>query len=198
MADKLTELARHTVIVADTGDITQIKAVGAQDCTTNPSLILKAASKPEYAALVDDAVAYGSALEDTPVGRRDLALDKLAINFGKELSRIVPGHVSTEVDARPSFDTAATVKRAARLVAIYREAGVGPKRILPRHPATRELSCLLGLRLGGIGGGSSTAAAMHLTQGVPAAAPRGIGVASANLCLSGWQKRQKVPVLNPD
>ena len=118
MADKLSELARHTIIVADTGDIAQIKALGAQDCTTNPSLILKAASKPEYAALMDDAVGYASAHERTPRAQLDLALDKLAVNFGTELSRIVPGYVSTEVDARLSFDTAATIKRAERLIAL--------------------------------------------------------------------------------
>ncbi len=138
MADKLTELARHTVIVADTGDIAQIKAAGAQDCTTNPSLILKAASKPEYAALMDDAVAYASTREKEPAARLDLALDKLAVNFGAELSRIVPGYVSTEVDARLSFDTAATIKRAERLIALYREAGVDPKRILIKIAATWE------------------------------------------------------------
>ena len=138
MADKLTELARHTVIVADSGDIAQIKAVGAQDCTTNPSLILKAASKPEYAALMDDAVAYAITRENEPKERLDLALDKLAVNFGTELSRIVPGYVSTEVDARLSFDTAATVKRAERVIALYREAGVDPKRILIKIAATWE------------------------------------------------------------
>ncbi len=138
MADKLSELARHTIIVADTGDIAQIKALGAQDCTTNPSLILKAASKPEYAALMDDAVGYASTHERTPRAQLDLALDKLAVNFGTELSRIVPGYVSTEVDARLSFDTAATIKRAERLIALYREAGVDPKRILIKIAATWE------------------------------------------------------------
>ena len=138
MADKLTELARHTVIVADSGDIAQIKAAGAQDCTTNPSLILKAASKPEYAAFMDDAVAYASAREKAPTARLDLALDKLAVNFGAELTRLVPGYVSTEVDARLSFDTAATIKRAERLVALYREVGIDPKRILIKIAATWE------------------------------------------------------------
>lgn len=138
MTDKLAGLAKYTVIVADTGDIAQIKAVRAQDCTTNPSLILKAASKPEYAALMDDAVAYAVARERAGEARLELALDKLAVNFGAELSRIVPGFVSTEVDARLSFDTARTVKRAERLIAIYREAGVDPSRILIKIAATWE------------------------------------------------------------
>ncbi len=138
MADKLTELARHTVVVADSGDIAQIKALGAQDCTTNPSLILKAASKPEYAALMDDAVRYATVHEARPEARIDLALDKLAVNFGTELSRIVPGYVSTEVDARLSFDAHATIKRAERLIALYREAGIDPARILIKIAATWE------------------------------------------------------------
>ncbi len=138
MTDKLAELARHTVIVADTGDIAQIKAVRAQDCTTNPSLILKAASKPDYAALMDEAVAYAVAHQRDPAARLDLALDKLAVNFGAELSRIVPGYVSTEVDARLSFDTARTIERAERLIALYRETGVDPKRILIKIAATWE------------------------------------------------------------
>jgi transaldolase len=138
MADKLAGLARHTVIVADTGDIAQIKAVRAQDCTTNPSLILKAASKPEYGALMDDAVAYAVAHERDSAARLELALDKLAVNFGTELSRIVPGYVSTEVDARLSFDTARTVQRAERMIALYREAGVDPARILIKIAATWE------------------------------------------------------------
>ena len=138
MADKLTELARHTVIVADSGDIAQIKAVRAEDCTTNPSLILKAASKPDYDALMDDAVAYAVAHESGQEKRLELALDKLAVNFGGELSRIVPGYVSTEVDARLSFDADATVRRAERMIALYREAGVDTKRILIKIAATWE------------------------------------------------------------
>jgi transaldolase len=138
MADKLTGLSRHTIIVADSGDIAQIKAARAQDCTTNPSLILKAASKPEYAALMDEAVAYAAARERDPGRRLELALDKLAVNFGTELSRIVPGYVSTEVDARLSFDTAATVRRAERMIALYREAGVDPNRVLIKIAATWE------------------------------------------------------------
>jgi transaldolase len=138
MDDKLAGLARHTIIVADTGDIAQIKAVRAEDCTTNPSLILKAASKPEYAALMQDAVDYAVARERNADARLELALDKLAVNFGTELSRIVPGYVSTEVDARLSFDAAATVRRAERLIALYREAGVDPKRILIKIAATWE------------------------------------------------------------
>ena len=138
MEDKLSALSRYTVIVADTGEIAQIKATGAQDCTTNPSLILKAASKPEYALLMDEAVAYAVQHEKAAEARVELALDKLAVNFGAALTRIVPGYVSTEVDARLSFDTAGTLRRGERLIALYREAGVDPARILIKVAATWE------------------------------------------------------------
>lgn len=136
--DKLTGLAQHTVIVADSGDIASIEALGAQDCTTNPSLVLKAAGKAEYAALVDEAVAYAAANATTPDARIELALDRLAVNFGTALSRIVPGYISTEVDARLSFKTEATVARAERIIALYREAGVDTGRILIKIAATWE------------------------------------------------------------
>ncbi|SKA38804.1 transaldolase [Consotaella salsifontis] len=137
MTDKLTGLARHTVIVADTGDISAIKALGAEDCTTNPSLILKAAGKADYAHLIDEAVSY-AAKNGRGDDRLDLALDKVAVNFGAELTRIVPGYVSTEVDARLSFDVEGTVARAERIIALYREAGVDPARILIKIAATWE------------------------------------------------------------
>lgn len=138
MADLLSQLSRQTVIVADTGDIERIRAVGAEDCTTNPSLILKAASNPDYRALVDDAIAFAREREDEPAARVELALDRLAVNFGTELSKIVPGYVSTEVDARLSFDAEVTTRRAKRLIALYGEKGVDPKRILIKIAATWE------------------------------------------------------------
>ncbi|MDR3375488.1 MAG: transaldolase [Ancalomicrobiaceae bacterium] len=138
MTDKLTGLARHSVIVADSGEIDSIRRVRAQDCTTNPSLILRAASQPEYAGLMRDAIAWANAHESNPERRSDATLDRLAVNFGTELSRIVPGYVSTEVDARLSFDTAATITRAERIIALYREAGVDPSRILIKVAATWE------------------------------------------------------------
>ncbi|MDR3493028.1 MAG: transaldolase [Ancalomicrobiaceae bacterium] len=138
MTDKLTALARHSVIVADSGEIDSIRKVRAQDCTTNPSLILRAASQPEYAGLMRDAIAWAKAHEPNPERRSDATLDRLAVNFGTELSRIVPGYVSTEVDARLTFDGAATVARAERIIELYREAGVDPSRILIKVAATWE------------------------------------------------------------
>ena len=138
MTDKLTELARYSVIVADSGDIASIRSLGAQDCTTNPSLILKAAGKPEYAALMDDAIAWAGKLESDPERQLELTIDRLAVNFGTELTRIVPGYVSTEVDARLSFDARATIARAERIIDLYRQAGVDTSRILIKVASTWE------------------------------------------------------------
>lgn len=138
MTDKLSSLARHSVIVADSGEIEKLRALGAQDCTTNPSLILRAASQPEYAPVMAQALAWAKAHESDPARRSELALDKLAVAFGTELTRIVPGYVSTEVDARLSFDAAATIARAERIVGLYRDAGVDTSRILIKVAATWE------------------------------------------------------------
>jgi len=138
MADKFSGLARHSVIVADSGEISVLRSLQAQDCTTNPSLILKAASRPEYAALVSDAVGWAGSRESDAGRRLDLTIDKLAVNFGTELTRIVPGYVSTEVDARLAFDAPATIARAERIIALYREAGVNTSRILIKVAATWE------------------------------------------------------------
>uniref|UniRef100_A0A7S1DAK2 Transaldolase n=1 Tax=Cyclophora tenuis TaxID=216820 RepID=A0A7S1DAK2_CYCTE len=131
MSDQYDQLKEHTIVVADTGDVEAIKRLKPQDATTNPSLIYKAAVMPEYAQLVDDAVAYG---------KGDLAtiMDKLAVNFGIEITKIVPGYVSTEVDARLSFDTEATIQKARRLIELYKEAGVDKSRILIKIAATWE------------------------------------------------------------
>ena len=117
--DKLSDL---TVIVADTGEVAAIKKFSPQDATTNPSLILKAATLPEYHELIDDAVssAMKKVKSHDMKDRLEYALDKVAVNFGAEISKIVPGFVSTEVDARLSFDTDATVKRAKRIISMVR------------------------------------------------------------------------------
>jgi len=138
MTDKLTQLARYSVIVADSGDIASIRPLGAQDCTTNPTLILKAASMPEYAPLVADAIAWAGQRESDTDRQINLTIDRLAVNFGTQLTRIVPGFVSTEVDARLSFDTRATVARAERIIELYQQAGVDTSRILIKIASTWE------------------------------------------------------------
>lgn len=130
--NQLQALKRHTTVVADTGDFLQIAQYQPRDATTNPSLILKSVLKPEYAPLLDDVLARhrGRPLDEV--------VDRLLVRFGTEILRTVPGRVSTEVDARLSFDTAATVERARRLVALYGAEGIGPERVLIKIAATWE------------------------------------------------------------
>jgi len=138
MPSKLDQLKSMTVVVADTGDIEAIRAFRPTDCTTNPTLILKAAQMPAYAAIVDEAVAWGRSTG----GSRDAIVaavaDRLAVSFGAELTRIVPGRVSTEVDADLSFDTQATVAKARAVIAAYAARGIGRERILVKIASTWE------------------------------------------------------------
>jgi transaldolase len=122
---KLDQLKTMTRVVADTGDFEAIAEYKPQDATTNPSLIYKAAQMPQYRELVEDAVIFGTK-RGVGNAQAQWTMDKLAVNFGTEILKIVPGRVSTEIDARLSFDTDATVRRAEGLVALYEEAGVDP------------------------------------------------------------------------
>jgi transaldolase len=134
MASKLDQLRAMSTVVADTGDMEAIKAFKPTDSTTNPSLILKAARLPAYARLVEEAVAWGRKSKASA----GAVTDRLAVNFGAELTRIVPGRVSTEVDADLSFDTDASVAKAKALIADYAERGIGKERILIKVAATWE------------------------------------------------------------
>ena len=134
MTSKLEQLRTMTTVVADTGDMEAIRAFKPTDCTTNPTLILKAAQMEAYAPLVDEAIAWGRA-GGHEVGR---VTDRLAVNFGTELSRIVPGRVSTEVDADLSFDTQGSLAKARALIADYESRDVGRERILIKLAATWE------------------------------------------------------------
>jgi transaldolase len=129
---QLDQLKRHTTVVADTGNFRDLAQYAPQDATTNPSLILKAVQQPAYAPLLAETVAAhsGATLEDT--------VDQVLVRFGLEILKVVPGRVSTEVDARLSFDTAATVERGRRIAALYRAAGIGPERVLIKIAATWE------------------------------------------------------------
>jgi len=134
----LSQLEKYTLIVADTGDFDSIRKFNPTDATTNPSLLLKAATMPQYSALLDDAVAYAKASGLTGQEQLDLAMDKLAVNFGLEILKIVPGRVSTEVDARLSFDVAGNLLRARRLISLYEAAGVTRDRVLIKLATTWE------------------------------------------------------------
>lgn len=132
----LEALKRHTTIVADTGDVDAIREFAPQDATTNPSLILKAAQQDAYAHLVDEAVAAAVGADDS--ARTEDTLDRLFVTFGRAILDIVPGRVSTEVDARLSFDTERTIAKARRLIALYEEAGCPRERVLIKVASTWE------------------------------------------------------------
>jgi transaldolase len=137
---QLDQLKTFTTVVADTGDIDSIAKYKPQDATTNPSLLFKAATMEQYAHLVDDAVAYGKGLDAdlSEHERLGYIIDKLSVNFGLEILKIVPGYVSTEVDARLSFDKEATINRAHRIIEMYKKAGIGKERILVKIASTWE------------------------------------------------------------
>jgi len=136
MTNQLDSLRELTVVVADTGDIDAIRQYKPEDATTNPSLILSAAALPQYAPLIDEAIAYGKQQSQDKAQQLVDAEDKLAVNIGLEILKLVPGRVSTEVDARLSYDTDATVAKARKLIALYEAAGINKNRILIKIAST--------------------------------------------------------------
>ncbi|MCM5678594.1 transaldolase [Schlegelella sp. S2-27] len=128
----LEALKQYTTVVADTGNFKQLAQFAPKDATTNPSLILKAVQQPDYQPLLAEAVA---AHRGEPI---DQIIDQVLVRFGLEILKVVPGRVSTEVDARLSFDTAATIARAQRIMALYEEAGIGRERVLIKVASTWE------------------------------------------------------------
>ncbi|MFL6711231.1 MAG: transaldolase [Massilia sp.] len=130
--NQLEQFKQFTTVVADTGDFQSIKAYSPRDATTNPSLILKAVQKPEYRPLLEQAVRDNPALSTGDV------IDRLLVAFGVEILKLVPGRVSTEIDARLSFDTEANVAKGRELIALYEQAGYGRERILIKIASTWE------------------------------------------------------------
>jgi len=134
----LESLKRYTTVVADTGDIEAITEHRPQDATTNPSLLYQAVQKPEYQHLLEDAVQYALKSSNDRAARADAGMDKLLVNFACEILKIVPGRVSTEVDARLSFDTEGTLAKARRLIELYAKAGIPRERVLIKIASTWE------------------------------------------------------------
>lgn len=134
--NKFEQLKEHTVIVADTGEIDEIKKYHPTDATTNPSLILKASEIEEYKPLIEEAVAYGKSKGGkNPL---ELIITKVFVNFGTEILKHIPGRVSTEVDARLSFDVEGSIKKAHQYIDLYKEAGIEKDRILIKLASTWE------------------------------------------------------------
>lgn len=135
---QLENLKKHTIVVADTGDFDSIKEYQPQDATTNPSLILQAADIPQYRPLIEDAIAYSEKNGAGEAQKMELLLDKIFVNFGVEILKVVPGRVSTEVDARLSFDVEGSVRKAHKLISLYENEGISRDRILIKLASTWE------------------------------------------------------------
>ena len=138
MTSKLDQLKEFTDVVADTGDFEAIKKYQPLDATTNPSLIYKAAQLPQYAHLVDEAIAFGKSQGGSDEEQMHAVLDKLAVGFGVEILKVVPGRCSTEVDARLSFNQQGSIEKAKRIIGMYEEAGISKDRILIKLASTWE------------------------------------------------------------
>ncbi len=138
MNNALQQLRKFTTVVADTGEIDAIRKYAPQDATTNPSLILKAAQVPEYAPLIDEAIAYAKSQSNDRATQIQDTCDRLAVNIGKEILTTIPGRISTEVDARLSYDTDASVSKARQLIKMYNDAGINNDRILIKLASTWE------------------------------------------------------------
>jgi len=134
----LESLKRCTTVVADTGDIEAITKYKPRDATTNPSLIYHAAQMAEYQDLLQGAIRYAGKVSGDSLARTEAGMDKLFVNFGVEILKVVPGRVSTEIDAGLSFDTLGTVAKAHRLIAMYEESGASRERVLIKIASTWE------------------------------------------------------------
>jgi transaldolase len=135
---QLDQLQALTTIVADTGDVESIRKLCPTDATTNPSLIYAASQMPEYASLVENAVAYGKSTGWSDASILSHSMDQICINFGREILSIIPGRVSIEVDARLSFDTGASIEKAHQLITLFETAGIDRERILIKLASTWE------------------------------------------------------------
>ena len=134
----LDSLKKYSVIVADTGDIDSIARLHPQDATTNPSLLYQSAQNPKYRALVDDALAHGMRAKGDRAAKVEAVMEKLYVNFGREILKHVEGRVSTEVDARLSFDVEGSLKKAHSYIELYEQAGIKRERILIKLSSTWE------------------------------------------------------------
>ncbi|WP_456295538.1 transaldolase [Vibrio sp. AK197] len=138
MSNKLEQLRKMTTVVADTGEIDAIKKYQPEDATTNPSLILKAAQIAEYAPFIDQAIEYAKSQSNDKEQQIQDTCDMLAVNIGKEILKSIPGRISTEVNARLSYDTEGSVEKARQLIKMYNDAGISNDRILIKLASTWE------------------------------------------------------------
>ena len=137
-ATQLDQLKQFTTVVADTGDFATLKQYAPRDATTNPSLLLKAAALPRYRELLEGARRWATDIGGSGPEQLANCADRFAVDVGGEILDIIPGRISTEVDARLSFDTGASIERAKKLIGLYEQAGYGPERILIKLASTWE------------------------------------------------------------
>lgn len=138
MTSVLDQLKQWTTIVADTGDFKSIDQYGPQDATTNPTLILNATNNPRYDYLINSAIEYAKCKVSSNEKAIELAADKLLVNFGFEILKIIPGLISVEVDAKLSFDTEGTITKARHLIDLFEEIGVDKSRVMIKIASTWE------------------------------------------------------------
>jgi len=138
MSTALDQLKQYTIVVSDTGDFESISQYKPTDATTNPSLILQATKKPHYTHLINSAIEFSKGKEGSLEEKVEWAMDKLLINFGTEILKIIPGRVSTEVDAKLSFDKDSTIAKAKRLIRLYEDMNISKERVLIKISSTWE------------------------------------------------------------
>ncbi|MGY5451584.1 transaldolase [Agarivorans sp. MS3-6] len=136
MSSLLTQLKQYTTVVADTGDLDTMRKFSPEDATTNPSLIVKALGLPEYSSLLKEVAEWAKTQSDVPAEQIEMAADKLVVTIGCKVLELVPGRISTEVDARLSFDTEASITKARRLIELYQAAGISKERVLIKLAST--------------------------------------------------------------
>lgn len=136
--NKLEQLSKMTTVVADTGDIQSIEQYKPTDATTNPSLLYKAAQLPQYQDIVKSAISVGKSKAQSQEEQTKIILDQFAVAIGVEILKIIPGRISTEVDARLSFDCEGTIKRAEKIIQLYQDAGISRERVLIKVASTWE------------------------------------------------------------
>lgn len=186
--NRLQQLEKMTTIVADTGEIDEIKKYKPTDATTNPSLILKAAQKEEYKSLIEEAVHWGKAKGNSDEEKLDLIITKVFVNFGGEILKIVPGRVSTEVDARLSFDVEGSIHKAKQYIDLYKEMGIDKERILIKLASTWE-GVLAARKLESEGIHCNMTLMFHLAQAIACAEARATLISPFVGRILDWYKK---------
>jgi len=197
MTSQLDQLRTMTVVVADTSDIAAVRTLKPTDCTTNPSIVLKAMENPEFTDTIDEALAWGRAQAGGAEARLAAVADRLAVSVGADLAGLVPGRISTEVDASLSFDTAASVARARSIIADYAARGIGRERVLVKLAATWEgIRAAEALQAEGID--CNLTLVFHLAQAVACAEARAFLISPFVGRITDWHSKASGTAFSPE